>query len=101
MKKVILMGLALLSSFALADEPIKYVPKVETVTVPYTTPHGPSGRKDMKFYATTMCIGGYLFAVSTHYKENEYHASSGMAMVQIFAPSVTATFPPQPITCKK
>jgi hypothetical protein len=100
MKKLLLMALVL-SSLAWADTQVKYAPKIETVKMPYSEPKGSGTTNDIKFYATTMCIDGFLFAVSTHYKEKNYQASSGMAMVQVFAPGGGKLNPPQPVRCEK
>lgn len=101
MKKAIVGMMVLMASLAAMAEPAKFDPKIETVKMPYAEPKGKGDTQEIKFYATTMCIDGYLFAVSTHYKEKNYQASGGMAMVQVYAPGNSRLEPPQPVRCKK
>lgn len=48
--------------------------------------------------ASTMCIGGYLFAVATQDNKTTSAGSAGISLVQIFQAN-KASFPPQPIPC--
>lgn len=100
MKKLMMSGviaLVSLNAFAQESSPVNMPNKVQL---------NKSVRTSLKLtdsvtiHTSTMCIGGYLFAVATQDNNSSHGASSGISLVQIYKPSNDPAHPPQPISCK-